>query len=147
MRHIVNLKNHFHLRGLLPILWLLVGSALVACGGEKEAPVVVPFAGAPVTATVDGKMLIIANNLDSAVYLRIFPTDILPVIEWAPCIAPETCPDDQRLDPGSEKSIKLRDIVRAQTDSITVFWWIYLEKAPGASIPPMEMDEIYIPLP
>ncbi len=148
MRPIVELKNRLFPNGLIAILvLLLVGCSLVACSTEKVEPVVVPFEGAPVTATVDGKTLIIANNSENVIYLRVFPTDILPVIEWAPCIAPETCPVEQRLDSGSEKRIKLREIVREQTVSITVFWWTYLEKLPGASVPPMEMDEIEVRLP
>jgi hypothetical protein len=126
---------------------ILVGCSLAACSNEKAEPNVVPFEGAPVTATVDGKVLIIDNNTENHIFPRVFPTDILPAIEWAPCIAPEPCPVEQRIDSGSEKRINLREIVREQTVSVTVFWWTYLEKLPGASVPPMEMDEIEVPLP
>lgn len=148
MRQLVNSKIQFFLDEMIAILGLLlISGAMVACANEKAAPVVLPFEGAPVTAVVDGKMLFIANNSEHTIYLQIFPTDILPVIEWAPCIAPETCPDEQRIDPRSEKRINLRDIVRDQTVSITVFWWIYLEKAPGATVAQIKMDEIVVPLP
>ena len=148
MSHIVEPQKRFQLNGLVAIFWLIiVGSSLAACANEKAVPVVVPYEGAPLTAAVDGKFLIVANNSDDTIYLRIFPTDILPAIEWAPCIAPEACPADQRIDPGSEKRVNLQDIVREQTVSITVFWWIYLEKVPGSTVPPMEMDEITVPLP
>lgn len=148
MRHIIDLRGRYLLNGLTVIFGLLfLGCSLVACSDEKAAPVVIPFEGAPVTAAVDGKMLVVSNNTANVIYQRVFPTDILPVIEWAPCIAPEICPAEQRIDPGNEKEINLRDIVREQTLSITVFWWTYLEKAPGASVPPMEMDEIRVPIP
>lgn len=148
MRHFVDLRGRFLLKGLILILGVLFfGCALIACADEKAAPIVIPFEGAPVTAAVDGQMLVIANNSENPIYQRIFATDVMPFIEWAPCFAPETCPAEQRIDPGQEERINLRDIVREETVSITVFWWIYLEKAPGASVPPMEMDEIMVPLP
>ena len=148
MRRIVERKVRFLLNGSVAILaLLLVGCSLIASSAEKATPVVIPFEGAPVTAAIDGKMLVIANNSKNAIYHRIFPTDSLPAIEWAPCIAPETCPAEQRIDSGDVQRITLREIVREQTESITVFWWTYLEKAPGASVPPMEMAEISVPLP
>jgi hypothetical protein len=114
---------------------------------DKATSVVNPFVGAPVTAAIDGKTLIIANNTDETVYHLVLPTDILPVIEWAPCLAPEACPAEQRIEPGDEKRIAINSVVREETESITVFWWGYLKKLPGTSIPPMEMDEIVVPLP
>jgi len=148
MRHIVDVRVRHLLIGLVAILGLLIaGCSLITGSDERAAPVSFPFAGAPVTAAVDGKVLVITNNTENAIYHRIFPTDILPAIEWAPCIAPETCPAEQRIDSGGENRINLREIVREQTESITVFWWIYLEKAPGATVPPLEMDEISVPLP
>ena len=148
MRYLVDLGVRFLPNGLLAILGLfLVGCSLIAGSDEVATPLVIPFEGAPVTAVVEGGMLVITNNTENAIYQRIFPTDILPVIEWAPCIAPETCPAEQRIDSEGEKQIALKEIVREQTESITVFWWTYLEKVPGASIPPMEMTEISVPLP
>ena len=134
------------------ITWILIAAAgvmMVGCSlvGGKTPVVIRPYEGAPVTAAVDGRTLIVANNMTKRIYLRVFPTDILAVIEWAPCIAPETCPDNQAIDPGGEKNIKVGDIARDETESITVYWWRYLEKAPGASVPPMEMDEIVVFIP
>lgn len=148
MRIIVDVRVRFLLNGLAAAFGLLlVGCSLIACSDEKATPVVIPFEGAPLTAAIDGQMLVIVNNSENTLYHRVFPTDILPAIEWAPCIAPERCPAEQRIDSGDEKRIALRAIVREQTESITIFWWIYLEKAPGASVPPMEMAEISVPLP
>lgn len=148
MRSIVDARVLFLLNGLAVIFGLLlVGCSLIADIGEKATPVVFPFDGAPVTAIVDGNTLVIVNNSENTIYHRVFPTDILPVIEWAPCIAPERCPAEERIDSGEEKRIALRAIVREQTESITVFWWTYQEKVPGATVPPMEMDEISVPLP
>ena len=126
---------------------LLIGCSLTTSLREKATPVVYPFVGAPVTAAIDGKTLIVANDSDETIYHVVFPTDILPVIEWAPCLAPEACPTEQRIDPGDEVRVAVSSIVREETESITVFWWLYLEKLPGASIPPMEMDEIVVHLP
>jgi hypothetical protein len=148
MRDVVDERVRFLVNGIAVVFGvLLVGCTLVSGFRDKATPVVNPFVGAPVTAAVDGKMLVITNNSEEAIYHLVFPTDILPAIEWAPCIAPETCPADQKIDPGGEKRIDHEVIVRKQTQSITVFWWIYLEKAPGASVAPIEMDEIRVPVP
>ncbi|GMQ78662.1 MAG: hypothetical protein BMS9Abin02_1189 [Anaerolineae bacterium] len=137
---------------IITISLVVIGLLIVGCSfdiglGRKATVVVSPFEGAPVTASVDGKTLVVTNNVSKRIYHRVFPTDILPAIEWAPCIAPETCPADQGIDPGDEKRIKVSDIKREETESITVYWWHYLEKAPGASVPPMEFDEIVVFLP
>jgi hypothetical protein len=91
--------------------------------------------------------MVIANNGSDDIYFLIFPTEILPVIEWAPCIAPETCPAEQLIRPGEEKQIAVKTIVRNDTESMTLFWWRYLEKKPGASVPPLKMEEIEVLLP
>jgi hypothetical protein len=132
---------------LVTIGLLIVGCSFGTALGGKATVVVSPFEGAPVTAGVDGRTLIVTNNMQNRIYHRVFPTDILPAIEWAPCIAPETCPADQEIDPGDEKRVKVSDIIREETESITVYWWRYLEKAPGASVPPLELDEIVVLLP
>jgi hypothetical protein len=126
---------------------LLLGLAIVAGCRERGAPIIAPYAGAPVTVSVDGKRLVISNNTADTIYFRSFPTEILPVIEWAPCIAPEVCPAEQRIGSGEVKEIALKTIIREGTESITVYWWHYLERRPGASVPPMEMAEIKIALP
>jgi hypothetical protein len=105
-----------------------------------------PFKGAPVTVTLDGQILTVANHTSDTVYLLAFPSEILQVIEWAPCLAPEVCPAEQWLNPGAEKQIELRSIAAEGTKEITVFWWRFLEKEPGASVPPMDMDEIKVSL-
>ena len=123
---------------------LIAGCSFV---GAEGTVVIKPHEGAPVTVSVDGKSLIVTNNMSKRIYLLVFPTDVLPAIEWAPCIAPETCPADQTIEPGEEKRYRVKDIVRKETEAITVFWWHYLEKLPGASLPPMELDEIVVLLP
>ena len=148
MRSMVDVRIRFLLNGLAVAFGLLLaGCSLIAGSHEKATTVVIPFEGASVTAAVDGKMLVITNNSEKPIYHFIFPTDFLPVIEWAPCITPESCPAEHRIDSGDEKRIALRTIVREQTESITVFWWTYLEKLPGATVPPLEMVEIIVPLP
>jgi len=148
MTNIVDAKVRFLVNGLVATFGLLlVGCSLVSGSHEEATPAVNPFVGAPVTAAIDGKTLIIANDTEETIYHLVFATDILPVIEWAPCIAPESCPAEQRIDSGDEKRIAIKSIVREETESITVFWWTYLEKLPDASIPPIDMDEFIVPLP
>lgn len=136
------------LKGLLVIFGVLtVACSSLTISRKDVEPSIVPYEGAPVTVTIRSGTLIIANNGLDDIYIRVFPTDILPVIEWAPCIAPETCPAEQHIRPGEEKQIALKTIVRNDTESITLFWWRYLEKKPGASVPPLEMEEIEVMLP
>lgn len=126
---------------------LLLALAIVAGCQGRSATIIAPYAGAPVTVSVDGRQLVISNNTANTIYFRSFPTEILPAIEWAPCIAPEVCPVEQRIGSGEAKEIALKTIVRDGTESITVYWWRYLEKRPRASVPPMEMAEIKMALP
>ena len=132
---------------LVAIGLLVVGCSPSTASGGKATVVMNPFEGAEVTAGVDGRTLIVSNNMQKRIYHRIFPTEILAFIEWAPCIAPENCPADQGIDPSEEKRVKVSDILREETESITVYWWHYLEKTPGASVPPLELDEIVVLLP
>jgi hypothetical protein len=136
------------LKGSLVIIGILtVACSFLTISRKDVRPSVVPYEGAPVTVTIRKGVLVIANNGIDDIYFQIFPTEILPVIEWAPCIAPETCPAEQQVSPGGEKRIALKTIVRNDTESITLFWWRYLEKKPGASVPPLEMEEIQVILP
>ena len=137
--------------------WLngLLAAVVVLCGGcslisesvENTTPIVSPYEGAPVTATLEGQTLIITNHTSETIYHLVFPTEILAVIEWAPCMAPEVCPAEAKIDPGEETRINLRTVVDEETESLTVFWWYFLEKRPGASIPPMEINEFVVILP
>ncbi len=129
------------------VAFLLTGCVLASEPAATGAAKVFPFEGAPVTVTLDGQTLIIANHTTQAVYHLLFPSEILPFIEWAPCLAPEVCPADQRLDAGAEKRIELTGIAAGSPEEITVFWWRFLEKEPGASVPPLEMEEIKVVLP
>jgi len=132
---------------LLAVIFLLTGCSLANEQPATGPPIVRPFEGAPVTVTLDGQSLIIANHSSDTVYHLAFPSEILPAIEWAPCLSPEVCPAEQRIDPGAEKRIELRSIAAEGTEEIAVFWWRFLEKLPGAAVPPMELEEIKIGLP
>ena len=133
-------------------LFLALVLLVNGCGFAHEpaatgTAIVSPFKGAPVKVTLDGRTLIVANHTSDTLYYVAYPSEILPVIEWAPCLAPEVCPAEQRIESGAEKRIDLRSIVAEDTEEITVFWWRFLEKEPGASIPPMEMEEIKVVVP
>lgn len=141
-------------RRRLPARWsaiafglIIVGLAVAGCSRSSSPPKTYPTSDSLVTAAIDGGSFTLSNNSDKTIYHRVFPTEILPVIEWAPCLAPETCPKEEKIDPGDSKRISLRSVVGDATESITIFWWIYLDKVPGASIPPMEMNEFVLPLP
>lgn len=136
------------MKGLLALFGILTVACSASTSSMKNVtPTVVPYEGAPVTVTIQWNVLVIANNSPESIYYRIFPSEILPVIEWAPCIAPETCPADQQISSGEERRIALKTIIRNDTESITLFWWRYLEKMPGASVPPLEMEELEVMIP
>lgn len=142
---ISSLFVHLSLSVLIGIL--LAGCSSIGSTRQSGEATVFPAEGAAVTATVNLGKLTLTNNSPDTIYFRIFPTEILPVIEWAPCIAPEVCPAEATLDPGSKTQIPLRTIVEDRAESITVFWWRFLDKRPGASIPPMALEEFVIELP
>jgi hypothetical protein len=143
-----SMKRRFPIGRLLVILGLqLLCGMLLGCTKKASPPAVYPSTDAPVTAEIDGSTLLITNNSDQAIYHRILPTEILPVIEWAPCLAPETCPAAQTVLPGEQQRIAINSVARDGSESISVFWWIYLQKLPGASIPPLEMNDFELPFP
>lgn len=129
------------------VAFLLTGCVLASEPAATGTGKVLPFEGALVTVTLDGQTLIIANHTTETVYHLVLPSETLPFIEWAPCLAPEVCLAEQRIDAGAEKRIELPGIAAEGTDEITVFWWRFLEKEPGASIPPLELEEITVVLP
>jgi hypothetical protein len=148
MKNKFSAEARYVLSGLLAAFGLLLTSCSSIEGSPGETtPLVSPDKGAHVTASFDGEMLVINNNTPHTIYHLVLPTEVLPAIEWAPCIAPEVCPVEQRIDSGDEKRIALRTIVRERSESITVFWWHFLEKRPGATIPPMELNEFEVDLP
>ena len=148
MKKTVSFNFRFLLKGLLVVITLLMaGCSVVPLSKDNGTPIVIPFEGAPVTVTIQNDRLVIANNRPDIIYYRIFPTEILPVIEWSPCMAPEVCQAEQQVNPGEEKQIALKTIVGDDTQSITLFWWRFLERQPGASVPPMKMEELEVMMP
>lgn len=123
----------------LPLLLFL----LVACADNSPAtPIVAPEPGAPVVVTLNGDELLVANNTAEPIYQRIFASEILPFIEWAPCWTPEQCPDEEPIPAGESRIFFLKSIAEQDTQAITIFWW----PLPGPQ-QAIDIQEIEVELP
>ncbi len=84
----------------LALVLLVNGCGFAGGPAATGTAIVSPFKGAPVTVTLNGRTLIVANHTSDNLYYVAYPSEILPVIEWAPCLAPELCPAEQRIESG-----------------------------------------------
>ena len=121
---------------------------LAACTDNTPAePIIASQPGASVTVTLSGDELIVANNTAGPIYQRIFPSEILPFIEWAPCWRPEQCPEEKPIAAGEARTFSLKSIAERDTEAITLFWWSMpgpQEVGPQAGF---DMKQIEIELP
>ncbi len=124
-----------------PILILSFLFILAACGGkEPAAPIIASQPGAPVTVTLSGDELIVANNTAGPIYQRLFPSEVLAFIEWAPCWQPEQCPDEEPIAAGEARTTSLKSIVERDTEAITLFWWPMPGPQAGFDIRQIEIE-------
>lgn len=98
---------------------------------EPSTPQNASSSGEPVSVIVSGDELIITNNTTSAIYYVVFPQEILPLIEWAPCQHPADCAEI-KIEAGQSVQLSLHIIADANTTIITVFWWHLIEKTDGS---------------
>jgi hypothetical protein len=99
---------------------------LAACAAQNPAPftpAIYPDANAPVVVTITSPdEFTISNHSAAPVYTQVFPTELLPLIDWAPCPSLDACAG-QSIAPGASRTIAFADIAERDTESITVFWW------------------------
>ena len=136
------INSKFEVRNSKSIaLYLLLLLFLVACIDNTPAePIIAPEPGAPVTATLTGDEMVVANNTAEPIYQRIFPSEILPFIEWAPCWYPEQCPDEKPIAAGKSQTFSLKAIQERDTEAITIFWWPLPGPQTGIDINEIELE-------
>lgn len=104
-------------------LGLMAAMLIAGCAADPGPPILYPKAGAPVTVALDSETLLVTNHSSRPIYYTIFPTEILPLIEWAPCWHPDQCPDETPIPPDGERQLPLSGIIEKKTESVTFFWW------------------------
>jgi len=127
------------------VLTLIAARMLGACGGSlPPAPVIAPYPGAPVEVLLTADTLSVTNNTSTPIYHFIVPSEMLPVIEWAPCSSPDRCSPDVTIPASATHSFLLADLLREETVMLSVFWW-QLDEEEGQSSPQVEWIEVRIP--
>jgi hypothetical protein len=64
----------------------------------------------------------ISNDTEAPIYTMIFPTELLPLIDWAPCETLETCAGTG-IPAGNSREFNFETFVDGDTDLLTIFWW------------------------
>lgn len=64
----------------------------------------------------------ITNNSNAPIYYQTFPTELLPLIDWAPCESKEICKSIQIL-PNNSITLLIGTIRDYHSESISIFWW------------------------
>ncbi|MCH7663736.1 MAG: hypothetical protein IH859_07695 [Chloroflexi bacterium] len=136
-------KNNKGLRPLVSILatyflTLWVVTLLVSCTtGQTALPVptvIYPNSSAVVQVTVlSREKFALSNHSALPIYYQVFPTELLPLIDWAPCETDESCREIQIL-PSQSLTFRFDDTAQRDTESISVFWW-QRESDPGQHNP------------
>lgn len=131
---------------LLALVSVLVSSCTSSLWRTgPAAPILRPYANAPVTMEIAASALTISNNTEDVIYHVVFPVEILPRIEWAPCRAADRCSPELKIEPGAQKIYRLDSIVDEGTEEIVVYWWKLLKNADGGYEPP-EIEEVRVPV-
>jgi len=86
----------------------------------------------PVSVATIGDELAISNNTPETIYYVVFPQEILPLIEWAPCQHPDNCPQD-RIEAGQRVHLPLKTVANADTNTVVIFWWHLVKNPEGDS--------------
>lgn len=134
----------------LPIQRILVLNLIAACvlgacsRSISPAPVIAPYPGAPLEVLLAAETLSLTNNTSTPIYHFIVPSELLPVIEWAPCSSPDRCSPEGTLSASATQSFLLADLLQEDTDMLSVFWW-QLDEQNAQSSPQVEWIEVRIP--
>ena len=121
------------------IVFVILAVALLSGCASGQAPtaiptIVYPDSSAVVQVTVISKdEFTLSNHSALPVYHQVFPTELLPLIDWAPCETDETCRQIQIL-PSQSLTFRFEEVAERATISITVFWW-QRESDPGQHNP------------
>ena len=84
---------------------------------------VYPTSDAPVRVRVlSAESFRIENHTSAPIYYQIFPSAILPLIDWAPCSTIEECMD-VRILPGEHLEMPFVSVVDTPGEQVALFWW------------------------
>jgi hypothetical protein len=130
--------------------WVVLVLGAISCRGSiqltQTTSGVFPHDGAPVTAHILRDDLVVANHRPNEIFHVIFPSEILPLIEWAPCWEPDRCDESLRIGPDGSKTYSIASLKEEETRELSLFWWelIYDETLSGYRWP--EAERVTIPL-
>ena len=94
---------------------------------------------------VDTQTATIKNIGSQDLYYQIIPSEVLPLIEWAPCDAPAAC--DNLLESGEEIQFALNDLRDKDTVELSFFWWHLLEQQDSGAYYVVDMGGWMVKLP
>lgn len=138
----------------LPItnLMLMLTALLLSSCVSRQTPtplptVIYPAASAPVQIIVlSTDEFVVTNHTLAPIYYQLFPTEILPLIDWASCESPAACQDVQIL-PEQSKTFPFSGIQDKGSESISLFWWHILEDQGQPNPDYFSPQHIEIPIP
>lgn len=111
------------------VVYFLLGTLIGGCILAESETISTVYADDQVSLKLTDKELAILNVGEETMYYAIFPAEILPYMDWAPCSDPQTCPE--KLLPGEDTIVSLRGIVERDTTTIAFFWYHLVENADG----------------
>ena len=108
---------------LITLAALIVSSCT---SGQAPTPIpaaVYPDSSSPVQVNVlSREQFSISNHTALPIYYQVFPTELLPLIDWAPCHTDESCQNIQ-IPPSESLTFQFENVAERDSESITVFWW------------------------
>lgn len=109
------------------VLIFLASFLLLSCNSSISAvPIptaIYPGSSAPVQVTVlSSDQFTINNQTAVPIYYQVFPTDLLPLIDWAPCESDKTCLQIIIL-VSQSITLQFESVAGRDTQSISIYWW------------------------
>ena len=115
---------------LMTLTAFLISSCTSGQAPARIPTAIYPDSSAPVRVTVLSRdEFTISNHSALPIYYQVFPTELLPLIDWAPCESDETCRQIQ-ISPSQIMTFQFESIAERDTESISIFWW-QRESDPG----------------
>jgi hypothetical protein len=71
----------------------------------------------------------LSNHTNAPVYYVIYPSEILPRIEWYPCNHPDRC-GGEFIEVNSSVTLDIHQLAEVDTETLAIFWW-HLEAING----------------
>ena len=118
----------------LQIRWLVFASlisftiagSLIGCQPGRIRPSNIE---GPISVRVADSEITLSNHTDATAYYVIYPSEILPRIEWYPCNHPERC-GESFIEVDTSVTLDIHNIAEKNTETLAIFWW-HLEATNG----------------